>query len=483
MLSVDPENPSNEDVVAAALTILNRDHPDAWPGAVEQLVLERLHDRQKAVVKDIDDGNRFIAMCTGRRAGKTTLLASLIIKYLLRAGHNQTVLFVASTLQKGRDLIWADLKLMVERYALPWNMREHIGTITTPKNARFCIVGLSTKGKAEAPRGADVIAALIDEAQDATHLLTPLLTAIGPALVARGGVLVLSGTPGYQPAGTWYEIAEHGRAGFKPHHFTILDNPMLPRDSAVILEEELERNKWTRETPEFLREYMGRWVPDDSMMVFSFDAEIHSRLELPPDFGPSWLIALAMDLGYNDHSAWCVLALDPQTQRKIVLHAESHPRLFSDRAVEITREIITKYKIKRVVCDPSAGGLGFYEAFNAQHGKELGVVVSGAKKVDKSGRVALVNSELRAGRLSIMRPSADALATELQSLRYMNRDTCSFLTSTKIRDDCTDCLMYAMAELAWVVARPAAAESAKMDAIEALFSKASRQQDVLDDLR
>lgn len=481
--AIDPDKPSHEDIVAAALTILQRDHPDVWPDAVKTLILDRLHAKQRAVVTDIDNGHRFIAMCTGRRAGKTTLLASLVIMSLLRAGPNQTVLFVASTLQKGRELIWSDIKAMVERYALPWGLREHLGTVTTPKGARFCIIGLSTKGKAEAPRGADVIAAFVDESQDATHLLAPLLTAIGPALVGRGGVLVLSGTPGYQPAGTWYEIAEFGRAGFKSHHFTILDNPMLPRDSAVILEEELERNKWTRETPEFQREYMGKWVPDDSMMVFAFDAERHSRLDLPVDYDDKWIRVMAMDLGYNDHSAWCVVALDPTTQRKVVLHAESHPRLFSDRAVEITKELITRYKLTRIVCDPAAGGLGFYEAFNAQHGKALGVSVRGANKVDKAGRVGLVNSELRADRLVLLRPQSDTLAVEMQQLRYNNRDTCTFLTSMRIRDDCSDCLMYAMAELAPITARPVSPAAAKLDKIEALFARVDQRQNVLDDLR
>lgn len=477
------------DIVAAgssyltsrAMKWLLEHNPGAWRDAIRDSLLDGLHEKQRAVLDDIAAGHRHIAMCTSRRAGKTTAIAVQIVLSLLYAGHNQTVLFVAPTLGKGKDLIFSELVRLIREYSLPWAHKEHFGSINTPTGARFTILGLSAKGKAESPRGADVIAAFVDEVQDSTHLLSPLLTAVGPALVGRGGFIVLSGTPGYQPTGTWHDIAVKGAGGFRTHHFTILDNTKLQRDPAIILEEELARNNWTNETPEFLREYKGLWVPDDSTMVFSFDSEKHSILTLPDDYGSRWDHVMAVDLGYNDHSAWCVVALDRDTQRSIILHAETHPRIFSDQAMGITRRLISEYSLNRVVCDPAAGGLQFYEMFNKQHGRELGVSIRGANKVNKKGRVAHVNSELRAGRLKVMRPNADVLAMEFQTLRYRNRDTCEFITSGTIRDDASDCAMYAMAELMPITSRPSPAKPEPVDRLIALFDQRNNGRDYVSD--
>ena len=430
-----------------AFAELARKDKAAYKAEVRESVLAGLHARQLDVVVDVDMGRRFLALCTSRRAGKTVTLAALIVLKLLEAGHNQSVIFIAATLWKGRDLIWAELTRIIKDHYLDWKLSDHHGTISTPEGGKFSILGLSTQGKAEAPRGADVIAAFVDEVQDSEHLLMPLLTAIEPALAGSNGVLVLAGTPGYQPVGTWHSIAELGAGGFVRHHFTMLDNPHLTKPAEEILAEVLERKGWTEQEPEFQREYRGVWVPDDSTMIFSFHPEKNSLLQLPDDYSSSWTHVMALDLGFDDHSAWCVLALDPQTQRKVVIHAESHRKLFSDQQVEITKRLIQAHGLTRVVCDPAAGGLGFYNAFNAQHGRELGVTIRGANKVNKAGRVAQVNSELRSGRLTLLRPGADALAREIQVLRYRNREACEFLTSTMIRDDIADCLMYALVEL------------------------------------
>ena len=463
------------------LELKRRDHA-AYMALIRALLIEMLHDKQREVIESVEAGNRFIALCTSRRAGKTTTIAVLIVLCLLTAGHNQTVLFIASTLWKGRDLIWPEVTRLIQEFHLDWVCREHQGTITTPAGARFTILGLSTKGKAEAPRGADVIAAFVDETQDSVHLLPSLLTAIGPALVGRGGILVLAGTPGYQLVGTWYEIAELGAHGFKKHHFTLLDNTKLPRDPELILQEELERNGWSPDTPEFLREYKGLWVPDDSAMVFSFHPEKNSILELPPDYSSSWVHAMGIDLGFNDHSGWVVVALHRETQRKIVVHAESHPKLYADQAAEITRRLVHEYSCTRVVCDPAAGGLGFYEQFNAQHGRAMGVTIRGAEKVNKPGRVAQVNSELRSGRLTLLRPNADALALELQQLRYRSKDACEFLTSEKIRDDCADPLMYALVELMPITPPRTKPEAPATSTLERVFSQRSVSRDPVRDL-
>jgi hypothetical protein len=143
---------------------------------------------------------------------------------------------------------------------------------------------------------------------------------------------------------------------------------------------------------------------------------------------------------------------------------------------------VQQYQLTKVVCDPAAGGLGFYQGFNSQYGGKLGVTIQGANKVDKKGRVAIANSELRTGRLKLLRPAADSLAKELQTLRYRNRESCEFLTSKKIRDEGADTLMYCLAELMPIAAPPFKPASETVSTLDRIFNRSSGQAQTVKDL-
>lgn len=461
---------------------IRRRDPAKFKELVRNNLLDSLHSKQRAVIADLDRGSRFISLCTSRRAGKTYTLATLIVLKLLEAAHNQSVIFISPTLTIGKRIIWDELIKIIKDNHLGWDYREHLGTVRTPEGGKFAILGLATSGKAEAPRGADLIAAFVDEVQDSEHLLLPLLTAIEPALAGSNGILVLAGTPGYQPVGTWHAISVLGNGGFEPHHFTLLDNPHLGVPPEQILAETLERKNWTPETPEFLREYKGLWVPDDSTMVFSFHPEMNSITTLPDDYSSHWIHCMGIDLGFNDHSAWSVIALDRATGRKIILHSESHPKIYSDQAAEITKRLVEQYQCRSIVCDPAAGGLGFYTQFNATHSKAIGATIKGANKVNKPGRIAQFNSELRSGRLVLLRPQTDDLARELQTLRYRSRDTCEFLTSASLRDDITDTALYALVELMPINPVKQATPSVSISMLDRLFNPHSQQRSIRDQI-
>ncbi len=460
--------------------IRNRDISQ-WANVIKLKILESLHDKQRLVIQDIQNGHRFIALCTSRRAGKTITIVAQILISLIDAKFNETVMFIAPTIEKGKKLIWSELKRQIELFELPFELKEGSGEIVTPAGGKFEILGLSSSGKAEMPRGATVRAAFLDETQDMTHLLPPLLSSLGPALSTVDGILVLSGTPSPQPVGPWYEIVEKQIGGFRKHHFTILDNTKLEKPARQILDEELARMGWDEQTPEFRREYLGEWVPDDSQMVFSYNPVENNLNQVPNGYSSKWIHCMGIDLGFNDYCGWVVCAKNPQTGEIIVLHSEKHPKLFSYQAMEITKRLVNEYGLQRIVCDPAAGGTQFYHQFNAEYGQLIGVGIRPANKMDKKNRIANTNSLFRSKRLKVLSPGADSLIYELQTIRYKNRNTSDFLTSSKLRDDLLDPLMYALVDLGMFQARHEEEQSKVPNFIDLLFTKKEEFKSVQDE--
>lgn len=443
-----------------------------------QLVLVRESPEYKRWVgEDIDAGMhpaqldaarspaRYKAYCCSRRAGKTSLIAREIVKALVKAECKQWVLFIAPTLDIGKDLIWAELEELHDDYELGWTLREDRGFIETASGAKFRIVGLDKLKQVQKLRGYDVVLFVTDETQTYEHLLQPLLDAVSPSLTGRKGTWISAGTPGPAMRGFWYDLC-HGGHGFTAKHWTILDNTKNPRPGEEVLREERERRGWREDHPTYRREWKGEWVEDTDFLVCEFSIGRNAVEALPSDYGPHWKHVIGIDYGYVDPCAWVVLALDPFSRRTVVVHAEEHARLTNDQAADITRGLVIKYSTTNVVCDPAGGGKPFFELFNARFGKQLGCAIRHADKVDLLGSISLLNTELRStvvldgktvGRMLVLAPEAQNLVHQLGVLRWKDDRRESILEGALYPDHSFDALRYALVELApWAVKqRPA----------------------------
>lgn len=447
----------------------------AW---VKKDIEDGLHDKQREAGAH---PARFKAFCCSRRAGKTALVARLIIAALLGAQRGQWVLFIAPTLDIGRDLIWSELDALHEEYQLGWTLREDRGYIETPNGGRFRIVGLDKRRQVEKLRGYDVILFVTDETQTYEHLLQPLLDAVSPSLSGRKGTWISAGTPGPSLRGFWHDICHNGE-GFTSFHWTVLDNTKNPRPGHEVLEEERARRGWTTEHPTFRREWKGEWVEDSDFLVCDFSAQRNVIHQLPKDYGPHWKHVIGMDYGYVDPCAWVVLAKDPFSRRLLVVHAEEHPRLTADQAVDITRRLALRFGTTQVVCDPAGGGKPFYETFNARYARELGCAIRSADKVDLLGSVNLLNTELRElvgdereARLRVVGEHAPTLLHQLAILRWKDDRRDKILEGALYPDHSFDALRYALLEL--VPRKVKDKPSQKTDEQKAREERARRQRE------
>lgn len=407
-----------------------------------------LHRRQREV---FDSPARFKSLCCSRRAGKTALLARLIICLLLGAGFNQWVIFAAPTLDIGKDLIWAELTMLIDSLNLGWETLDHRGIVKLPNGARFKILGLDNVRQVAKVRGYDMVGFLADEVQNYEHLIEPLLVSLAPALSGRRGMFVASGTPGPALRGFWFRIC-HGEDGFKTFHWDIRQNPKNPRPGEDVLQEERERNGWSEQHPTYIREWLGIWVEDSNFMVCDFAHARNTLAEAPTDYGAHWRHVIGIDYGFVDATAWVVIAVNPFTGETLVVHAEKHETLIGDKAAEITATLVKRFGTTYVVCDPAGGGKPFFETFNAKYGSVLSCRIRSADKVDKFGSINLLNTELRTARLKFLLPDSDAAVREVQVLRWKDEYKEALQEGADYPDHCFDALRYALVEAApWAV--------------------------------
>jgi hypothetical protein len=447
----------------ALLELRERD-PQLYKAEIRRCIVKSMTRKQRAVLETLRLGARFIAMCCGRRGGKTDFLAKLIVLTLLEAGHNEAVFYVAWSLKIGKGLIWKELDKLCSDYCLDsyWRVTEHEGKIDTPEGGGFFILGLNKAKQSNLTRGFKAKLFCVDESQDVEHLLASTLTAVSPALSDTRGAFIAAGTGPYVTQGTWHDWSTGKSGGFVSFNWTVLDNEKFPQDPIATLAEERKRNGYDtyfeehgKEHPDFIREWLGQGVDDVSTLMCEYMSERNAISELPPTYNLGWRHVIGMDFGWDDGIAWVVVAANPYGPERIVVYAERHEKMDNDAAAEITSRLVKDYYTSYVVCDPAGGGKGFYETFNSRYGKELGCQIRHANKLGKVDSVKTINTELRRllpdskfGRLMVYVTEAEPLAKELRVLRWKDKQKGEVLTSKTVRDDCFDAFRYAMVEIA-----------------------------------
>jgi hypothetical protein len=433
----------------AALKRLREQDFDLFRDEVRRAVFAGLTKKQIAVIEAIKAGARYISLCCGRRAGKTNLIAKLLILTLLDCGHNEAVFYVAYSLKIGKGLIWKELAKLCDDYGLDeyWRLTEHTGQIDTPQGGAFFIMGLNKAKQSNLTRGFKGKLFCTDESQDIEHLLAKTLTAVSPGLTDMRGVFLAAGTGAYVTMGTWYDWSQ-GLDGFQAFNWTILDNEKFPQDPHETLREERERKKWDEKHPDYLREWLGKAADDVSTLMCEYVGARNGIDELPPEYTAEWRHVIGMDYGWDDAITWVVVAANQFGPERIVVHAEGASKIDNDEAAAITARLVRDFQTSYVVCDPAGGGKGFYETFNARYGDRLGCQITAAYKLGKVDSVKNINTDLRTGRMKVLLPAAEALAKELRVLRWKDKQKGEVLTGSDVRDDHFDAFRYACAEIA-----------------------------------
>lgn len=234
----------------------------------------RLHAGQMAAFNALD-GQRFMALRCGRRFGKTEYAKAWIIQGLLQG---QTCGWFSP-----QHMLAAEVHAELSRHLDPIVELNGNSIIRLTVGGRLDFWSLENTA---AGRSRFYHRVVIDEAafgkneggETAGAMMETWERAIKPTLVDyQGRALVCSNSAGKNPDNFFYRICTEPKFGFKQHHATTFDNPLLPKRLAG--ETEIQwlarqaefRNQLKREnTPlVFAQEYMAEFVDWSGEAFFS----------------------------------------------------------------------------------------------------------------------------------------------------------------------------------------------------------------------
>lgn len=405
---------------------------------------ELLFGKQRDFV--LDDSHS-VAACCSRRAGKSYGVAFKLLQKAFQFKRSHC-LYIVQSRETAKDIIWGPLQDLDEKLELGLRFREDTGAVIFPNGSKILLKGAGTKREVDKLRGNKHPLVVIDEAQGyGTQLLDYLLEeVIEPATLDYGdeGQILITGTPNAACAGYFYEATQRGKFGWSVHHWTMLDNPHLP-DPQAWLKAKRERNNWGTDHPKYLREYCGVWVRDAEGLVYRFRDETNAIPTFRPSEAPDWEYVLGIDLGYNDPTAFVVVAYSELTGRAEVVTSWKESGLTPSRVAVEVEVMMQDFRFSRIVADTGGFGKGYVEEMREKHG----MPIIPARKRDKAAFVELLNGDLASGTLVIAQDENQELIDEMRLLQW---DVDKLEVSGKLVEDSRfhnhlcDALLYAWRE-------------------------------------
>lgn len=300
------------------------------------------HPRQRSLLTSVAT---WIATCKTRRAGATSGgVRELIARALEKPGFRAT--YISKTSVDARDRAWTNdnksgfldvirelgdsVKLKrrkLEAYKLGGiiiEVRDAKMKLDFSNGSQLEIFGANNIGRHSSKRGSAKNVFWIDEAQDFPGL-DEFIAVISPSLRDFGGQCWLTGTPGRDCAGLFYEVTkeevEERPAGWEVHTISIVDNPFFGHvvdhtgpegEIEYLVEDNLGRRtgpyydiddaeraavqvRWDvtagaekreknlkGDEADFVREWLGRWVKADARYVYPVHAVPRHQLLFAP---------------------------------------------------------------------------------------------------------------------------------------------------------------------------------------------------------
>lgn len=392
-----------------------------------------------------DEARAKVLLCT-RRAGKSQEIAHEFLDDAWthpRANY----LYVGLTRESAMKAIWKDgFKLLDERLRLGLRFNESHLTVTLPNGAVIYLLGMDAGEKqVEKARGGRYRKVAIDEAQSFGVDLRDLVKVLRPALADERGTLTLAGTPGIvhkglffdlthdqdpQTPGRWTRDDPETALRFSGHRWHAERNPHMREQWRAELAEMLAVNPRVVETPAFQREYLGRWVLDDTNLVYRYQVGRNDFDGKLPAFDRGrWHYVLGVDLGYDpDPTAFVVTAYHDHDRTLYLLEADEGLRLDVTAVAERVKAYEKRFGFDALVID--GANKQAVEEMRRRHSLPL----RAADKRGKSDFIEIMNGEWIQGRIKLDparcvwsvadRPKAPAsLAEQYRSLVWDDRSS------------------------------------------------------------
>ncbi len=373
--------------------------------------------RDPTFVKQADvlgDKSRAQAWQCTRRAGKSTTWAKKCLTRIVN-NPNSKALYLALTLDSARGILWDMIEQELDTRKIPHKAHKQPGYFELTNGSSLKLFGVdATYREMKRILGQKFSEVGIDEAGSMTiDMKTLVYQMIWPTLSDLEGSLTLLGTAENIPR-TFFEDVTMGKDKTLPwsiHKWTAYENPYMVRQWTKTIDEFIQNDPQVVNTSWFKTHYLNLWCADDDLLIvrtrdYSFTQELPKR---------EWFYVMGVDLGFNDASAFIVLAYHPDEKFIYVVHASKSKEMdFTDVANQI-KILKQKFPVYQVVVD-GANKQGIEEMK-----KRHSVQMINAEKQDKATFLRMIADDVTQGHLKIL-PEASALADEWAQLQW-KKDT------------------------------------------------------------
>lgn len=384
-------------------------------------VIAELEARSKRV-KDVTDWDfvkqaEFIhdpsrlkaAQCT-RRAGKSYGIGIYLINACLKFP-GTTNIYTALTADSAKAIMYKDvLKVINREYNLGARFKEKPLQVVFPNESVISLVGMDqSDDECRKVLGQKFKLAVVDEAGSFRRDLRMLVyEMLKPGMMDMDGTICMISTTTDFASGLYYDVVEGIEPGWSVHKWSTADNPYMAEKFAAELEEIKQRNPRYMDTPAFKRMYLNQWAVDTDKLCYKFNSQRNLIPALPP---ADYTYVLGVDLGYNDDSAFTVVAFDPKKDRKLyVVESYSKPEMLISDVVERINYYVKTYGIERIVVDNAAK-----QAVKSME-ERFTIPLTPAEKHGKAEFIEIMNSEFIQGNILLVEPTTQELATEYGQL-------------------------------------------------------------------
>lgn len=347
--------------------------------------------------------------CT-RRAGKSTTWAKKCLSRLVN-NPNSKALYLALTLDSARGILWDMIEQELDAKKIPHKAHKQPGYFELSNGSSLKLFGVdATYREMKRILGQKFSEVGIDEAGSMTiDMKTLVYQMIWPTLSDLEGSLTLLGTAENIPR-TFFEEVTMGKDKTLPwsiHKWTAYENPYMARQWTNTINEFVKNDPNVVNTSWFKTHYLNLWCADDDLLIVK-TREYNFAQELPKR---EWFYVLGVDLGFNDASAFVVLAYHPDEKHIYAVHASKSREMdFTDVANQI-KVLKQKYPIYQVVVD-GANKQGIEEMR-----KRHGISMSNAEKQDKATFLRMISDDVTQGHFKIL-PEATQLSDEWAQLQW-----------------------------------------------------------------
>jgi len=401
--------------------------------------------------------SRYNAVTCSRRAGKSFFVAFMLL-YVTLHNDDSSALYIASTKKNAVNIIWKTLKNMIRDYNLPFKMNNQTKEVLCETtDSRIIIGGCKDESEIDDLRGCTPSPRYIaiDEAGHFKPYLTKLIQeTLRPMLRDYMGRIDMIGTPNPTCTGAFY-TAYTGGIGykdFKSHYWSFFDNPRIPSILAKkqthesIMNEEITATGRTRDDPDVLREFFGKWVKDLQSLLFKYDETKNAVDTIPVDI-PGWRFMLGVDTGYIDNCAYTVMAYHENFAECYMIQSYKKDFKTVTDIIKEVNDLNELYGFYKIVFDPAAGGKNIMAELYLRYK----LIAESAKKVDKIEFLALMNTDLLTGKLKVVESGCDDILHEWRNLVWeFSPASGTKVPSTmigNIKDDhCSDSALYVWRE-------------------------------------